>query len=143
MSILPSSNMAAGVYRSHRNDLKIRLSLDLLSAPVPKFALRNNGVEPITVELERTYAGYQVARKKRKPMNNSPVVYNKNSNQDRQFICPVETCRKQFLDNSKLRRHMLVHTGERPYKCEFCGKKFSLDFNLRTHLRIHTGEKPY
>jgi hypothetical protein len=62
---------------------------------------------------------------------------------ERQYICPVEGCGKRFLDNSKLKRHQLVHTGEKPFECELCGKKFSLDFNLRTHLRTHTGEKPY
>ncbi|KAM5264327.1 zinc finger protein 42 homolog [Ctenodactylus gundi] len=61
----------------------------------------------------------------------------------RDYVCGE--CGRAFVENSKLTRHFLVHTGERPYQCTFqgCGKRFALDFNLRTHVRIHTGEKRF
>ena len=65
MSNFLMTNMAAYGKVRHPNDLKIRLSLDILTAPVPKFALKNHPIDPITIELEKTYAGFQVARKKR------------------------------------------------------------------------------
>ncbi|ELW65210.1 zinc finger protein 42 homolog [Tupaia chinensis] len=61
----------------------------------------------------------------------------------RDHVCAE--CGRAFSESSKLKRHFLVHTGEKPFQCTFegCGKRFSLDFNLRTHVRIHTGEKRF
>ena len=65
---------------------------------------------------------------------------NSESNEANHFC---ENCNKGFKEKHKLRRHMMVHTGEKKFICYYCGKPFSLDYNLKTHLRIHTGEKPF
>ncbi|XP_069008601.1 zinc finger protein 585A [Embiotoca jacksoni] len=47
------------------------------------------------------------------------------------------TCSKCFPSSSKLQRHIMTHTGQRPFGCEICGKKFRQKTHLRVHWRTH------
>ena len=67
----------------------------------------------------------------------------KSSKNDEEPLTSCTVCSKMFKERHKLKRHMMIHTGEKPYPCHFCGKAFSLEYNLNTQIRVHTGEKPF
>lgn len=49
-------------------------------------------------------------------------------------------CHKTFSD---LRQHMLLHDGEKPYKCDICSKSFFNASTLKTHYRVHSDKNPF
>lgn len=55
--------------------------------------------------------------------------------------CPV--CHKTFKDPSTQRRHLRIHSDERPYQCEVCPKSFRRKDNLKEHMLCHSDEKPF
>uniref|UniRef100_A0A6P4EBB2 Zinc finger protein n=1 Tax=Drosophila rhopaloa TaxID=1041015 RepID=A0A6P4EBB2_DRORH len=69
------------------------------------------------------------------------LSYHMNShNGTRPFKCKV--CGRGFADPSALRRHRVKH-DKFPYHCEFCLRGFLLRCKLAEHQLVHTGERPY
>ena len=52
-------------------------------------------------------------------------------------------CDFEASEKTKLKRHYLIHTGERPFQCPHCPKRFRSKFNMERHVFTHTGEKPF
>lgn len=94
----------------------------------------------------------------------------KRSRTKRKYLCHF--CNKEFLGGNDLRKHIRIHTDERPFECNhcqarfrqggclknhiasqhgttetftcyYCNKSFPIKERLRLHMRLHSGEKPY
>ena len=66
---------------------------------------------------------------------------NKCKEPDKKFLCNV--CGKRFIRSAYVRRHKLLHSGEKPYRCHICRKPFSRKDHLHSHLPCHEKEKQH
>ena len=63
-----------------------------------------------------------------------------------QFPKICNLCEKELNSYSSLRNHMMIHTGEKPYKCDVCGKVYRRIGRMKRCQLLHAGElrsEPY
>ncbi|KAI0985593.1 hypothetical protein GJ496_003478 [Pomphorhynchus laevis] len=52
-------------------------------------------------------------------------------------------CNQSFSAGYTLKKHIRVHTREKPFSCDLCNERFSQWGNLRLHIQRHLGINPY
>lgn len=61
----------------------------------------------------------------------------------RPFLCKKPGCNKTYTTRFSLRRHLTSHQKTKMHVCVLCFKSFTLAQYLKEHTYIHTGQKPF
>lgn len=89
----------------------------------------NSGSEDKSDSVNSGNLNNASSKKKKKKKKKKKSAYSMAPNR---VICPY--CERPFPWSSSLRRHILTHTGQKPYQCIYCSLLFTTKSNCDRHL---------
>lgn len=57
---------------------------------------------------------------------------------EKPFQCEFEGCDRRFANSSDRKKHMHVHTSDKPYLCKMCDKSYTHPSSLRKHMKVNS-----
>lgn len=67
-------------------------------------------------------------------LGNSRCVFNPPG--EKPFKCEFDGCDRRFANSSDRKKHMHVHTSDKPYICKVCDKSYTHPSSLRKHMKV-------
>lgn len=126
----PQDQHAVNSKRPERNGEDLASISQLLMASKQAFPMYFNEEEEMIIKVTPN------PDKQRDPDSKSISSMKKRlssySNSPNSVLCPF--CQRKFPWASSLRRHILTHTGQKPYKCSKCPLLFTTKSNCERHL---------
>ena len=61
---------------------------------------------------------------------------------EKPFKCEFEGCDRRFANSSDRKKHMHVHTSDKPYLCKMCDKSYTHPSSLRKHMKVVAALSP-
>ncbi|XP_056868886.1 zinc finger protein 708-like isoform X1 [Takifugu flavidus] len=91
-------------------------------------SLVHSGARPFSCDLcSRSFRRISHLKRHRE------VVHANGERPSKSFVC--QFCGKDKKCRSQLARHVIIHTGERPFACDLCPARFNRSGNLKQHRR--------
>ncbi|XP_067666884.1 zinc finger protein 208-like [Haliotis asinina] len=116
------------------------VALHALNAPAVKKDVTDESKQKDDIQTEAVRRG-SIDRQAKKGIQTQEELDRllKDQSVFRKKKCPF--CPKILSDQSGLKKHLRIHTGEKPYKCKLCSSGFSRSDYLQKHMLTHMDEK--
>ncbi|XP_071096003.1 zinc finger protein 208-like [Haliotis cracherodii] len=117
----------------------------VLNAPAGKKQMtdeskQKDDIQPEAVSVRRASIDRHVKKEMQKQQELDRLVKDQSVFAKKKYArCPF--CPKVLSDQSGLKKHLRIHTGEKPYKCRQCSNCFARSDYLQKHMLTHMDEK--